>query len=263
VPASYLYDPIDDAARLTLQAADTALQVEGLLGPVLGRLAARAGAALRVLDAGCAQGCLTELLFGELPAGSRLVGMDINAGALEEAQTRLGGATFVCSNISDAHQHDLGLFDLVFSSMVLQHLDGPDDGVRQLWEMVAPGGVLFVLWPDDRFLLPVPTSDELDSLVQIGLLPGVSNRRATEQIAGAALALGGARIEIGVTPWRSSGVDEVDISFSWRIKRARDNGVSNIEALVKAVGEFRAKAGTGQAAILGATPYACVTKGHS
>jgi SAM-dependent methyltransferase len=259
VPASYLYNPIDDAARLALQAADTALQVESLLGPVLYRLASRAGDGLRVLDAGCAQGCLTELLFGELPTGSQLVGVDINDGALEEAKTRLSGATFVRSNISDAHRHDLGLFDLVFSSMVLQHLGDPGEGVRQLWELVAPGGVLFVLWPDDRFLLPVPTSDELDGLVQIGLLPGVSNRKATEQIAEAALGLDG-RTELGVTPWRSSGVDAVDISFSWRIKRARDNGVPNVEALVESVGEFRSKASIGQAAIFGATPYACVTK---
>lgn len=259
MPASYLYDPVDDAARLALQAEDTAFQVAGVLGPVIDRLVAQNGS-LRVLDAGCAQGRLTELLFGELPASSELVGMDINESALEGARTRLGNATFVHSGISDASQHNLGLFDLVFSSMVLQHLDSPGEGVKLLWELVAPGGVLFVTWPDDRFMLPIPTSDGLDSLVQIGLLPGVSNRRATEQIAGAALALGGLLVEVGVNPWRASDVDSVDVSFSWRIKRARGNGVANVEALEESVREFRSKVDAGQAALLGANVYACVTK---
>jgi SAM-dependent methyltransferase len=91
----------------------------------------------------------TKELWGEFE-NSLLSGQGIDIGA---------GATAVLPN---AQAFDVGdgdanriteyvskQFDFVFSSHCLEHMDDPRQAILQWWKLVKPGGVLFVIVPDE------------------------------------------------------------------------------------------------------------------
>lgn len=108
--------------------------VLGLLGPVAG---------LRVLDAGCGSGLVTQEL---LALGAAVAGLDVSLRMVELAAERLGPAV-------DLRVHDLNdpldwlaseSFDRVVMALVLHHLENPVPALRELHRVLVPGGRLVV-----------------------------------------------------------------------------------------------------------------------
>lgn len=101
----------------------------------------------RLLDLGCGDGRLTEVLLAAYP-GSEAVCIDFSETMLTAATARLGGLALVVHHDLDrplpASGTTAGTFDAVVSSFALHHLD--DTRKRSLFAEVAdrlsPGGVL-------------------------------------------------------------------------------------------------------------------------
>ena len=96
---------------------------------------------LTVLDLACGDGHLLALLRASRPAGQlELIGVDLSAGELAAARSRLGegAALYRCK----AQQLPLasGSVDMVFSHLALMLMDEADGVVREVRRVLKPGG---------------------------------------------------------------------------------------------------------------------------
>lgn len=102
---------------------------------------------MTALDLCCGTG---DVAFAFAAAGARTVGMDFSAPMLEVAEGRKARISQPCSPVflqgdalhtsfPDAH------FDLVTISYGLRNLTSVDDGLREMWRVLKPGGRLLVL----------------------------------------------------------------------------------------------------------------------
>ncbi|HVT71788.1 MAG TPA: class I SAM-dependent methyltransferase [Lacunisphaera sp.] len=111
---------------------------------VLGRLAAGAPAALRVLDAGCGTGGLLRRMLGEHP-GWRATGLDFSPVACELARARTA-AEIVTGSVLALPFADAA-FDAIASCDVLCQVDAPEQALREFHRCLAPGGRLVLTMP--------------------------------------------------------------------------------------------------------------------
>ena len=102
----------------------------------------------RILDAGCGTGVSTDYLC-HLNPGASVLAVDISAGALGVAaeRTRRSGAAAQVQDLRIEQRSLLDLvgegpFDYINSVGVLHHLHQPEEGLRALAELLAPGGLL-------------------------------------------------------------------------------------------------------------------------
>jgi SAM-dependent methyltransferase len=128
----------------------------------------------RILDAGCGTGVSSDYLC-HLNPGSRLLAVDISAGALDVARERLrrsGAATQVEElRIEQRSLLDLegeGPFDYINSVGVLHHLRDPAAGLRALAQLLAPGGVLHLFLYADGGRWEIHRSQRALGLLQVG-----------------------------------------------------------------------------------------------
>jgi ubiquinone/menaquinone biosynthesis C-methylase UbiE len=112
------------------------------------RLLADAGlrAGMRVLDVGCGRGDVTFLAAGLVGATGQVVGMDRDAGALEQARERarqqgLSNVTFVEGDLH-AIPAEQGPFDAVVGRRVLMYQPDAVAAVRGLAKALKPGGLM-------------------------------------------------------------------------------------------------------------------------
>ena len=98
----------------------------------------------RVLDAGCATGALLGFLKAE--GFTDLVGLDPSPIATATAARAYGVPTVTGSFFSPPV--DLGTFDLVVLSHVLEHLADVEGAVRGMWQLTRPGGLVYLEVPD-------------------------------------------------------------------------------------------------------------------
>lgn len=94
------------------------------------------GPGKRVLDLGCRTGALTQSF---LP-GNDVVGMDIDAKALERAAER--GIDTVQGNVEDPLPFEDASFDVVVCGELFEHVRFPDDLVTEIARVLRPDGVL-------------------------------------------------------------------------------------------------------------------------
>lgn len=103
------------------------------------------------LDFGCGAGRLTRALAARF---ERAVGIDIAVGMVETARrlnADVSNADFRVNDAAHLRQFDDGEFDLVYTSLVLQHVPGREliEGyLRELVRVTAPGGALVASLPD-------------------------------------------------------------------------------------------------------------------
>jgi ubiquinone/menaquinone biosynthesis C-methylase UbiE len=99
---------------------------------------------LSILDFGCGPG--NDLVgFGVMSKPRRLVGVDVSATSLSEAEARLALHKIPVELVRiDVEQKDLpfenGAFDLVHCSGVLHHMAAPETALRELRRILRPGG---------------------------------------------------------------------------------------------------------------------------
>ncbi|MEX1023061.1 MAG: class I SAM-dependent methyltransferase [Dehalococcoidia bacterium] len=114
-------------------------------------LGARDLAGLRVLDAGCGTGDNTVFLAEQLRgSGAEVVALDFSQASLDINRARLAqrglqGVRHVLASIEDAPGLGLGEFDVIVCTGVLHHLDSPEEGLRALRRLLAPGGVMALM----------------------------------------------------------------------------------------------------------------------
>lgn len=137
----------------------------------------------RVLDVGCSQGISSIILARE---GHRVVGIDIEAAALSDAQTCLEREPdMVRHRVSfqqaDAYRvkFDEGSFHSVILGQVLEHLVHPDDLLQRIHRWLRPGGRLVVSVP----LGFHPFHDHKRTFYLMGLLELLSNRFSVIEVA--------------------------------------------------------------------------------
>jgi len=98
--------------------------------------------ATRILDVGCGDGYVLNLLRRILPAAER-VGVEVDAGAAAKAsnQHRVVVGDFLSAPIE-------GTFDLIVSSHVIEHVADPLGFLRRIGGLLAPGGVAIIDTPN-------------------------------------------------------------------------------------------------------------------
>lgn len=124
------------------------LVTEALLADATGLQSAQP---LRVLDAGCGLGQMSELLAG---LGHHITACDVSTILLEKARDRIGKTRpellqrieFYCCPLQDIAQHVPGQFDLVIFHAVLEWLEDPAGGLRCLVPLLQPAGELSLLF---------------------------------------------------------------------------------------------------------------------
>ena len=99
-------------------------------------LVAAVGRGKRVLDLGCRSGALTRHFL----EGNSVVGLDVDANALEKAAAL--GIEPVQANVEEPLPFDDGSFDAVVAGELLEHLQFPDALVAEIQRVLRPGGVL-------------------------------------------------------------------------------------------------------------------------
>lgn len=146
------------------------VDVEGLVAQVAGHgLTLRTG---RCLDFGCGVGRLTQALAGVFEQAD---GVDVSATMIEQANryNTLGDRLRFHVNVSgDLSLFEDDSFDLVFTTMVLQHIQ-PVDAVayiREFVRVVRPGGVVVFDLPARLVERPMPEGGHRATL-RFGSLP--------------------------------------------------------------------------------------------
>lgn len=117
----------------------------------LRRLAGRTG--LRLLDVGCGGGAF---LHRAKRLGFDVAGIDFDKERLEHVKKTLGIPSVHAGSIQDfARAHPERRFDVVTIFQVLEHLDEPASWLKTAFDLLAPGGLLFVGVPNrDRSFDP-------------------------------------------------------------------------------------------------------------
>jgi len=133
----YLWDTSSDA------------EVHQYVGPILNKwLANKAGE--KLLDIGCGNGALTAKLAA---LGLDCSGTDFSESGIQIAQTTFPSITFFQSTISEPLPDKCqGVYDIVTSVEVIEHLLLPRELFARAKEALKPGGTLIVTTPYHGYL---------------------------------------------------------------------------------------------------------------
>lgn len=179
---------MEDESRYVLttgeQAAHRLRVVQSVHGTDTERLLRRAGLGpgMRAADIGCGVGTVTAWMAGQVGPGGEVVGVDISPAQVEQAraaaaQAGLGNVRFA---VGSAERTGLPreTFDLVFCRFVLMHVPDPTAAVREMRDLVRPGGVL--VCEDGDFTSPFcePPSPAFDRCFE--LYRAVGERRGLD-----------------------------------------------------------------------------------
>jgi len=125
---------------------------------------------LNVLDAGCGEGHLLELLIKK-NSNNNYYGIDLTAEALKKAKERCPKAKFVQADLSNIDIED-NFFDFIVCTETLEHVDAYQDVINEFKRILKPGGYLVITFPNEfwwtvsRFLLgrrPIKVPDHINS----------------------------------------------------------------------------------------------------
>jgi SAM-dependent methyltransferase len=103
----------------------------------------------RALDVGCGSGFWMLRLAA---LGWEVAGVEPDEAAAAVARERTGAEVRV-AGVATLRREDVGTFDLVTLSHVLEHLPAPGHALRVLGGLLSPGGRLVVLWPNPDALV--------------------------------------------------------------------------------------------------------------
>lgn len=133
--------------------ADTVHSNPFRLNFLLGELRPYAARGTRMLDIGCNNGVYDEPYCR---MGGRVAGIDISPELVEKARARTRGldAEFEVADV-EAYRPNR-TFPLVFMSEVLEHLRTPDEALRRVHDLTAPGGTLLLSTPSALLHVSVP-----------------------------------------------------------------------------------------------------------
>jgi len=94
------------------------------------------------LDVGCGDGAFLQAAQA---AGWQVTGIDFDAKALEVARSR--GVDVVCGGL-DVLKGDVGCYEYMTCSHVIEHVHSPAQWLRQMHALLAPQGTLWLQTPN-------------------------------------------------------------------------------------------------------------------
>ena len=97
-----------------------------------------------ILEAGCGQ----KWPFTLDGIDYVLTGVDVSAEALELRKTVRKDLDRAILGDLRTLEFDAGSFDIIYSSFVLEHVDGAEEVLKKLVDWVKPGGILVLRFPD-------------------------------------------------------------------------------------------------------------------
>jgi SAM-dependent methyltransferase len=158
-----------DAQRLARQAHVMASATSAFLA----RVGLTSGSSC--LDVGCGDGQVTVAMAGVAGPSGRVVGFDVDAGALAIARE---GAMHAGVSADFLHAEatrpiEVEAFDLAYARLLLSHLVDPAAAVRAMRAQVRPGGVVAV---EDLFLGTLRSEPPTRSLDRLQELYGATVR---------------------------------------------------------------------------------------
>lgn len=121
----------------------------------------------RALDFGCGLGRLTQGLGGHF---AEALGLDISDGMVAQARKlaeKLPQCSFRVNTDPDLKQLESASFDLVYSSITLQHIEPvySREYLREFLRVLRPGGVLVFQLPSHRKAEQMPESKKTGSVL--------------------------------------------------------------------------------------------------
>ena len=129
----------------------------------------------RILDAGCGNGRVTALLQKYAPANAEIVGADLVASGIARANMAWPGqVSFVDADLLEPLSH-LGRFDFIYCQEVLHHTADPEQGFRNLCDLLLPGGEIAIY----VYKKKAPVREFVDDFVR-GRISGLDYAAATE-----------------------------------------------------------------------------------
>lgn len=96
---------------------------------------------VRAIEIGCGEGFSTQRLRKMLPNNVQLEASEYVASLVPKAQKRNPGVTVTQESIYET-QHADETFDLIFLLEVLEHLDYPEEALKELARILKPDGFL-------------------------------------------------------------------------------------------------------------------------
>jgi len=106
----------------------------------------------RILDAGCGNGRYTRFLLRQADPDALVTGFDYSQKMLARARHRLRGgrATQIAADLTRL-PYAAATFDAIVCGWVLEHLQDPRPGLRELARVLRPSGKLLILATEDTF----------------------------------------------------------------------------------------------------------------
>ncbi|MBD2700400.1 methyltransferase domain-containing protein [Spirosoma sp. BT702] len=101
---------------------------------------------LSVMDVGCGSGAITRDLAERIGPTGRVLGIDPNAGLIEQARQNAGDTLGVAFEQADVYTFDTSeRFDLITCARTLQWLREPERALVNMKRLLKPGGWLAIL----------------------------------------------------------------------------------------------------------------------
>jgi len=109
----------------------------------------RLGQGMSCLDVGCGPGEVMRLMAERVGPTGRVVGIDVDDRLAQQALNDLRGKGYGQCSIVSADLYTLeqtlhDVFDVVYARLLVQHLDDPLAGLKQMYRRVKPGGQLVI-----------------------------------------------------------------------------------------------------------------------
>jgi len=136
---------------------------------------------MKIADFGCGVGVVTRMLAEMTGPSGHVTGIDAAGGQLEEARQLCAKEGLKNASFAEASAYRTGLprnsFDLVYCRFLLLHLENPAACLREMREVLRPGGIVVVEDGDLATATSVPPSAMdafADLFCQLGPVRGVN-----------------------------------------------------------------------------------------
>lgn len=125
---------------------------------------------MRVLDCGCGSGSIT-LGLAEAVSQGEVVGIDIGEAPIKYArevakEKGVSNAIFEVASVYEIPFEDES-FEAVLSNKVLEHLQDPADGLKEMYRVLKPGGVIGISDNDVDGILMAPKDDPIQDMFNL------------------------------------------------------------------------------------------------
>ena len=142
---------------------------------------------LKILDAGCGEGHLIDLLHKKNNTNT-YHGIDITESALEQAKKRCPYSNLTVGNLEKT-QFQPNFFDIIICTEVLEHIYNYQNIITELKRILKPQGTLIITFPNEklwtiaRFLLgrrPIKEPEHVNSFTPKSMKK-LTNMKVTQQ----------------------------------------------------------------------------------